>query len=106
MKRAKPGSSTTFTISCLAFATHAGMSVREPASLEMTSMTSPTCPIRMAPMRFSSGPGQAIPRASIDFVGANSVSVMSFLHLDESDRAGRGVVHEGGNAFDVVHERV
>ena len=44
------------------------MSVFDPSSLESTSITSPTSPSRIAPMRLISGPGHGMPRASIDRV--------------------------------------
>src|SRR6266542_1922917 len=59
----------------------------------------------MAPMSVSSGPGHAIPRASIDRVTRTSVSVMCCL-LYERDGAARGVTHERRDAFDLVHERI
>src|SRR5579859_2699269 len=65
MKCEKPSSARTSTSSCFAFATQAGMSVLEPSSLERTSNVWPTWPWRMAPMRFISGPGHAMPLASI-----------------------------------------
>src|SRR5205823_8873748 len=82
------------------------MSVLEPASLETTANVSPTAPARMAPMSVMSGPGQAMPRASMVFVMAISVSVMSVSPLDECDRAGRRVRHERGDSLDVVDEWV
>src|SRR6476660_4748520 len=82
------------------------MSVFDPASLESTAKVSPTAPARMAPMSVMSGPGQAMPRASIVLVIWMSVSVIADLLSDERDRARRRVRHEGGDALDVVDERI
>src|SRR5579883_302287 len=62
--RSKPSASTMPRYSCPTFFAQVGMSLREPASPDWTSTTWPT---RTAPMAFlasSSGPGQAVPRAS------------------------------------------
>src|SRR5581483_1091754 len=91
-KRANPSSSTISTRSWPAFWIHAGMSVRDPASDESTSITSPTRPSRMAPMSDISGPGQGMPRASIERV--TFAVVMSITPSDE-----------GHGAVDVHEER-
>src|SRR5688572_23776122 len=78
------------------------MSVRDPWSLDSTSMTSPTLARRMAPISVMRGPGQAIPLASMVFAAA--IVGMTDL-LNESDRVTR-VREERGDALHVVDERI
>ena len=59
-----------------AFATQAGMSVLDPSSLDRTSITSPTAPSRIAPIRLISGPGHGMPRASIERVMSVAVVIV------------------------------
>src|SRR6266508_3173219 len=77
------------------------MSVAEPWSLDHTSTTAPTWLWRITPI---SGPGQAIPRASITWSVATSVTAIP-PHSDE-DQLAVGGEHEGRDALDVVHQRV
>src|ERR1035437_1097850 len=102
MKRAYPSSGTTLTSSCLALATQAGMSVLEPSSLDRTSKTLPTSDRRMAPIRAISGPGQAMPRASMDSV-ISIVAMLISVTSDEDDGAG-GRSHERRHSLHAVHE--
>src|SRR5690348_14831502 len=80
------------------------MSVFEPSSLDSTSKTWPTWPCRMAPIRFISGPGQAMPLASIVF------SIWAVLIRSppshEHDLAVRGRGHERGYTLDPVDEGI
>src|SRR5581483_4902860 len=79
------------------------MSVFDPSSLESTSNVSPTTPCRMAPIRFMSGPGHAMPRASI-VLSICTVLISNSSHEKDLAVAGRG--HECGDALDAVHDRV
>src|SRR6266545_3071923 len=97
-KRVKPSSAATSTSSCRALATQAGMSVAEPASLDQTSTTAPTSRWRIAPISDSSGPGQAIPRASITWSVVTWLIVISSVS-DEAELAaalGLQPPHRGG----------
>src|SRR6266542_4420806 len=80
------------------------MSVAEPWSLDHTSTTAPTWLWRITPITPISGPGQAIPRASITWSVATSVTAIP-PHSDE-DQLAVGGEHEGRDALDVVHQRV
>src|SRR5579864_1233883 len=86
------------------------MSVREPASLDHTSMTSPRLPWRMAPISESSGPGQAMPRASMSSVAcvvvAMSLSSIGTWRLSDEHHRARRLRHEGGDPLDAVDQRV
>src|SRR6266511_2107184 len=103
-KRVKPSSAATSTSSCRALATQAGMSVAEPASLDQTSTTAPTSRWRIAPISDSSGPGQAIPRASITWSVVTWLIVIS--SVSDEDELAVGGEHEGGDTLHVVHQRV
>src|SRR6266545_2559351 len=81
------------------------MSLREPASVDHTSSTSPACPCRIAPIRDINGPGQAMPRASISRSEATWVIVITLPSSDEDELAVGGE-HEGGDALHVVDDRV
>src|SRR6266498_2349392 len=102
-KRVKPSSAATSTSSCRALATQAGMSVAEPASLDQTSTTAPTSRWRIAPISDSSGPGQAIPRASITWSVVTWLIVIS--SVSDEDELAVGGEHEGGDTLHVVHQR-
>src|SRR6266508_1041607 len=99
-KRVKPSSAATSTSSCRALATQAGMSVAEPASLDQTSTTAPTSRWRIAPISDSSGPGQAIPRASITWSVVTWLIVIS--SVSDEDELAVGGEHEGGDTLHVV----
>src|SRR6266511_2568870 len=103
-KRVKPSSAATSTSSCRALATQAGMSVAEPASLDQTSTTAPTSRWRIAPISDSSGPGPAIPRASITWSVVTWLIVIS--SVSDEDELAVGGEHEGGDTLHVVHQRV
>ena len=59
------------------------MSLREPLSLDLISMTSPTLTAPMPFLASSSGPGHAVPRASITLfaVTAANCSLVIDIHL-------------------------
>src|SRR6266511_4111426 len=82
------------------------MSVAEPSSVDRTSMTSPTSPSRMAPIRDIRGPGQGIPRASMDLVMAVVLMSINLLVVSEDGDGAGGVGHEGRHALDVVDQWV
>src|SRR6266498_504133 len=103
-KRVKPSSAATSTSSCRALATQAGMSVAEPASLDQTSTAAPTSCWRIAPIGDSSGPWQAIPRASITWSVVTWLIVIS--SVSDEDELAVGGEHEGGDTLHVVHQRV
>src|SRR6266536_5121750 len=70
-------------------------------STTVTCRLRPTWLWRITPI---SGPGQAIPRASITWSVATSVTAIP-PHSDE-DQLAVGGEHEGRDALDVVHQRV
>src|SRR6266511_4103944 len=96
--------SATSTSSWRALATQAGMSVAEPASVDHTSRTSPTCAWRMAPISDISGPGQAMPRASI--TRSRSSRSSKAPPCSDEDQLAVGGEREGGHALHVVDHRV
>src|SRR6266542_3276500 len=69
-----------------------------------TSTTAPTSRWRIAPISDSSGPGQAIPRASITWSVVTWLIVIS--SVSDEDELAVGGEHESGDTLHVVHLRV
>src|SRR6266508_1567620 len=66
--------------------------------------TAATSRWRIAPISDSSGPGQAIPRASITWSVVTWLIVIS--SVSDEDELAVGGEHEGGDTLHVVHQRV